>query len=105
MDAPQLLESLSTGTKELIEQHRQLSARVKALQKQLDVHQSDLQHLSVEKETLIKENRDLKEQIKTIKLAQSLTAGTGDQNSKQVKAKINEYIREIDKCLSLLNRE
>lgn len=105
MDAQQLMTALSSGTKELIEQHRQLSSKLKSLQKQVDTQGNDLQHLMVEKESLTKENRELREQIKTIKLAQSLTAGTGDQNSRQVKAKINEYIREIDKCLSLLNRE
>ena len=65
----------------------------------------EVQQCAVEKEKLISENRELKEQIKTIKLAQSLTSGQGDQNSRYVKTTINEYIREIDKCLSLLNRE
>lgn len=105
MENEQLLQSLTISTKELLDQHRKLALQLKAIQSQLDTQQKDIQHLVVDKESLIKENGELKEQIKNIKLAQSLTAGSGDQSSRQVKTKINEYIREIDKCLSLLNRE
>jgi hypothetical protein len=105
MEAKQLLQSIGSGTRELIDQHRQLTQRLKSLQQQLEAQKTDLQQMAVDKESLIKENRELKEQIKTIKLAQSISPGTGDQGTRQVKTKINEYIREIDKCLSLLNRE
>ncbi|MEP7263713.1 MAG: hypothetical protein ABI772_04415 [Bacteroidota bacterium] len=105
MEAKELLQSLNNGTKVLIDQHRKYAQQVKTLESQMNNQRTDLQQLAVDKENLIKENRELKEQIKTIKLAQSLSAGPGDQSSRQVKMKINEYIREIDKCLSLLNRE
>lgn len=105
MEAKELLQSLNNGTKVLIDQHRKYAQQVKALENQLNSQRTDLQQLAVDKENLIKENRELKEQIKTIKLAQSISTGSGDQSSRQVKMKINEYIREIDKCLSLLNRE
>jgi hypothetical protein len=105
MEAKDLLQSIGSGTRELIDQHRQLAQRLKSLQHQLETQKNDLQQLAVDKESLIKENRELREQIKTIKLAQSLSPEAGDQGTRQVKTKINEYIREIDKCLSLLNRE
>lgn len=60
------------------------------------------QQLIVEKENQQVKIANLSEQLKTLKLAQTLS-GTGDQDSRQVKIKINEYIREIDKCLALLN--
>jgi hypothetical protein len=105
MGTDRMLESLTAGTQKLINQHKEQSARIRALEARLAGSIADLQQASVDKEALAQENRELREQIKTIKLAQSLSAGTGDQSSKQVKTKINEYIREIDKCLSLLNRE
>jgi hypothetical protein len=105
MENEQLLQSITFSTKELMDQHHKLALQLKTIKSQLDTQQKDIQHLTVDKESLIKENSELKEQIKNIKLAQSLTAGSGDQSSRQVKTKINEYIREIDKCLSLLNRE
>ena len=45
---------------------------------------------------------ELEEKIKVIKLAQHLSGS--DQNTRDIKLKINEYIREIDKCLGLINR-
>ncbi len=105
MQAQELLQSASKKTRELIEIHKLSKEQLASIRKQWESAIKDVQQLTVEKEMLLIENRELKEQIKTIKLAQSLSSGSGDQNSRQVKTKINEYIREIDKCLSLLNRE
>ena len=58
--------------------------------------------LIAEKEDQQNKINNLSEQLKTLKLAQSL-AGSGDQDTRQAKMKINEYIKEIDKCLALLN--
>jgi hypothetical protein len=59
MEAKQLLQSISSGTRELIDQHRQLTQRMKSFQHQLETQKNDLQQLAVDKETLIKENRVL----------------------------------------------
>ena len=50
----------------------------------------------------INDKIELEEKIKVIKLAQHLSGS--DQNTRDIKLKINEYIREIDKCLGLINR-
>lgn len=105
METPELLLSVKLKTESLIERHRNLLNQVTKLENQLERQNQQFQQASVEKEQLIAENKELKEQIKSIKLAQSLVSGNGDQNSRYTKTKINEYIREIDKCLSLLNRE
>ena len=48
---------------------------------------------------------ELENQNKLFKLGQVITSNSGtDQNSRNLKLKINEYIREIDKCLALLNK-
>ena len=105
METPELLSSVKQKTRSLIESHRGLSQQISRFELLLAKQQQQFQQTTVEKELLLVENKEMKEQIKNIKLAQSLVAGNGDQNSRQTKTKINEYIREIDKCLSLLNRE
>ena len=48
------------------------------------------------------EINDLHEKTKLIKLASSVS-GSESGASAEVKLKINEYIREIDKCIGMLN--
>ena len=43
----------------------------------------------------------LKDKIKIISISKSVDASKGD--IRQTKSKINEYIREIDKCIAQLN--
>ena len=65
--------------------------------------------LKAEKEALLHEVKgykaeiaELNEKTKLMKLAQSVSGEESDSSS-EMKLKINEYIREIDKCISLLN--
>jgi len=65
--------------------------------------------LKQEKNNLTKqiEERDLtidqlKEEIVKLKIAKSIT--TSDEESQEAKQKINKLVREIDKCIALLNR-
>ncbi len=46
----------------------------------------------------------LNEKNKVLKLAKSLTGTNESSDSSEVKLKINELVREIDKCIGLLNR-
>jgi hypothetical protein len=62
------------------------------------------QQLEVEKLSAMNEAETLREQLKTVKLAQALS-GAGDQDQRQLKLQINSYIREIDRCLALLNKD
>jgi len=49
--------------------------------------------------------KELENQNKALKLAQAFTHGAGgDQNTRELKSRINEYIREIDKCLAFLHK-
>ncbi|HNQ12896.1 MAG TPA: hypothetical protein PKH65_00875 [Bacteroidia bacterium] len=96
------MESLKSKQKQikikvekLISLHSELAARNKLLEqennqlkKELDVHknQADKMH----------------EQNKIIKLAKAIS---DKGNSKDIKRMINEYIREIDKCIAILDKE
>jgi len=44
--------------------------------------------------------KNLEEKIKVLKIAKTLEAG---KDNNQAKLKINEIVREIDKCIALLN--
>ncbi len=89
------VSTLEKQIKQLIELHNQ------SLKENASLKLSN-QQLSVDKENQQNKIANLTEQIKTLKLAQALT-GSGEQDTRQVKTKINEYIKEIDKCLALLN--
>lgn len=65
--------------------------------------------VSVERDSLRKENRELKEsitalekRIRLLELGEGLTAGTAD--TKQARLRINRLMREIDRCIALMNR-
>jgi len=82
------------------------------VRKVIELHgkvKDDNYKLRMEKEQLLKtlqEGRakidDLEEQNKRIKLARSLE--DAGETSLDVKLKINEMVREIDKCISYLNK-
>ncbi len=52
-----------------------------------------------------RKNSELNNKIKIIKLAQNISSDTPDENQEvtELKRKINEYIREIDNCIAMLN--
>jgi len=92
-----------------LEQLKELKIKVEKLinlHEQLVKHNQQLQ--LVNNQLIQKSNRqeeqitELEQKVKVIKLAQQLSGS--DQNTRDIKLKINEYIREIDKCLGLINR-
>jgi cell division septum initiation protein DivIVA len=69
-------------------QNEELSMKVSSLDQQLATKQSEI--------------GELNEKYKVLKMAKSLE-GVSTEN-KDVKLKINEMVREIDKCIALLNK-
>ena len=93
----QHIKDLQQQVKKVFEQYRFMEkehAQLKMLNQQLEV----------EKLSAMNEAETLREQLKTVKLAQALS-GAGDQDQRQLKLQINSYIREIDRCLALLNKD
>jgi len=90
------LKELRNKVEKLINLHQQLVKE----QQQLQISQKQLMQTLSEKE---KQITDLEEKNKVSKIAQVMS-GNNDQNTRDIKLKINEYIREIDKCLALINR-
>ena len=83
---------------------------VKGLQKSINgYHENEekmanqLKKLDEEKRNLQNEINQLQEQVKLLKLAKQLE-GDSVKDTKEVKLKINEMVREIDKCIALMNK-
>ena len=89
------LKELKIKVEKLINLHEQLMRQ----NQQLQIVNNQLNQKILRQETQITE---LTETNKVIKLAQRLSGS--DQNARDIKLKINEYIREIDKCIGLINR-
>ena len=83
---------------------------VLGLQKNVDLKKEENKILNEKIDSLKNEKDDLqalinqlKEQIKMLKLAKQID-GDEVNESKDVKLMINEMVREIDKCIALLNK-
>ena len=91
------IQKLKSQIKLAVDQHHKL-------QKENSKLASQNEQLQVEKDVAINECEALKEQLKTIKLAQALVVPEKTE-TRELKIQINNYLREIDRCLSLLNKD
>ena len=62
--------------------------------------ESKIQDLQSELGNLQRENKDLNNKLKTTRVASAISEGNG---SYEAKMRINQLVREIDKCIALLN--
>jgi hypothetical protein len=67
---------------------------------QNDSLKKELETLRSELESVKRENKILNENIKTSKVASAIS---GSEESYEAKMRINRLVREIDKCITLLN--
>lgn len=90
----------------------QITEKVKLLLKKQEQLQQDCANAKQENaqlQALLKERnakvQELEEHMKVLKLAKSVSTN-GESNEEErleLKRKINEFIKEIDKCVALLN--
>lgn len=73
-----------------------------ALQEENDSLKLDNQSLQVAVETSKKLTLELEERVRALKLARSLEGDS--EKSLDIKQKISEFVREIDKCILLLKK-
>lgn len=73
-----------------------------ALQEENDRLNLENQSLQVAVETSKKLNLELEERVRALKLARSLEGD--NEKSLDIKQKISEFVREIDKCIVLLKK-
>ncbi len=87
----------------------ELKQKFQSLRERLEVQKSSTLNLNAEKKNLEdklreqeEEIKELKQQNNTLKLAKAFTAES--EESQDAKLQINRIVREIDKCIALLNR-
>ncbi|MRT94083.1 hypothetical protein [Ancylomarina sp. 16SWW S1-10-2] len=87
------------------ELRRQISCLI-SLYQDLKLEKEDLvrekMNLIEQIESLSKENEEFKHKYDTLKLSKTFAVNVGD--SQQAKNKISRIVREIDKCIALLNK-
>jgi len=89
-----VFESLKAKVEILVREHKKLHDKVLLQEKK----QQELMQLIENQKNTIK---NLEESNKIAKLAQAISQES--ENTSDVKSKINELVREIDKCMALLN--
>lgn len=95
------MENLDTYIVDLTHRVKALSqshSSLKAENASLKLKNAELQaHITEQKNVLNK----LEEQNKVVKIAKAVTEN--DQDRKEQRKKLNELVREVDKCIALLN--
>jgi len=90
----------------LIKELKENINRLQNLNSQTLVENNELKEEIVELNNKIQQqninNEELIKKYESLKLAKSIAVSSGD--SHDAKIKINRLVREIDKCISLLNR-
>ena len=82
------VHTLMSNNSSLKEQNIQLETKVSELKNTLEEQNAEIENFN--------------EKVKMLKMAKSL-GGDSEKNT-EMKLKINELVREIDKCISLLNK-
>ncbi|MGR6087043.1 MAG: hypothetical protein ACU4F9_02615 [Arcticibacter sp.] len=85
----------------ILKAERLLKSRQTLLDKLQKLEQINLE-LNNELDTLRKDNESLREANQVLRMAKAVSGE--DQNTRDLKLRINDYIREIDRCLALINR-
>ncbi len=90
-----LLDELKANTERLFQEFNNLEKEIKLLEDKVLGLNSDIELLEKDKLELSQKNEQLK-------IATHLLSGV-DEN-REAKQKINKLVREIDKCIALLNK-
>lgn len=85
---------------QVLDRTQKLVELSKALQEQNDLVNLENQSLKVALESSETKRKEMEEKLRVVKLAKSLE-GTSEKTL-DIKQKINEFVREIDKCIVLL---
>lgn len=95
---PSVTDQLST----VVEKTERLIALCGALQEENDLLKLENQSLNTALEVSKDKTKELEEKLRVLKLAKSFSET--NEKSLDIKQKINEFVREIDKCIVLLKK-
>lgn len=101
------MAGLSTQMDVIVEKTRHLVQLCEALQEENDLLKLEVQSLQVAFETSTEKVQQLEEKVKALAVAKTLDDSHVDSeaiNEKilDTKQKINDFVREIDRCIGLL---
>lgn len=99
------MQNLIAKTNSLIEKARRLAEANVKLRHDKSELEIEIKGLKATLENEVLKNNELNNKIKIIKLAQNISSGGVDESQEvaELKRKINEYIKEIDNCIAMLN--
>lgn len=95
MACKSIISHIQAQAERVIEQHEKIEAQLAALSAERDTLKADLRKQQ-------EENIALKAELQRLHLMQSLGGNTAD-NTKS-RARINQLLREVDKCIALLTK-
>jgi phage shock protein A len=87
---------------QVLDRTQKLVELAKALQEHNDLLNLENQSLQVALNTSETKRKELEEKLRVLKLAKSLEGSS--EKTLDIKKKINEFVREIDKCIVLLKK-
>ena len=90
-----IINNIALKVGKLIEKGNKLKAEKKSLEQDNDTLYAQLQE---KKKQIVA----LQEKVKLMNISRSVNVSK--QEVKETRLKINEYVREIDKCIALLNK-
>lgn len=86
----------------VVEKTERLIELCAALQEENELLKSENLSLNVSVADGREKNKELEEKLRVLKLAKSFSGA--DEKSLDIKQKINDFVREIDKCIVLLKK-
>ena len=90
-----IINNIGLNVEKLIEKGNQLKVEKKSLQQDNDTLDAQLQE---KKKQIVA----LQDKVKLMNISKSIDVSK--QEVKETRLKINEYVREIDNCIALLNK-
>ena len=91
-----LVENIEKKVSKLIKLYQSVQKEKEEILTEINKLKSDLS----DKDESIK---NLEEKIKLLRITKSVST-QDDKRNKESRQKINEYVREVDKCIALLNK-
>jgi copper homeostasis protein CutC len=96
------MNSVAEQLNNAIQKTARLIELCNALQEENDLLKLENQSVKVGLETAKNKNIDLEEKLRVLKIAKSIEGTT--EKSLDIKQKINDFVREIDKSIALLKK-
>lgn len=94
------MDELSLIVEGIINKVKRLSIQNEQLYKQMHQLQQQLEILALQLEEQMRENDQLQQRLAQVQVAKYLNNG----DTLQARQKVNELLREVEKCYALLNR-